>query len=285
MVFQRYALFPHMNVFDNVAFSQVLKGRPRPEIARKVGEMLALVALTGYEGRRVNQLSGGQAQRVALARALINEPRVLLLDEPLGALDLQIRKQMQLELKGIQARLGTNFIYVTHDQEEAMVMSDRIVLMNLGQIVQVGTPEELYNSPSTVFAARFIGETNVLAGEVREAGQAGVAVAVGGLLVHALPRPDLAAGRQVALSVRPERIGLAGENGAERKPNRATGTVTARIFLGSAVKYEVDLAGAGAKVVVIRPAAEGGEARRPGEQVELAWSREDAVIVAEGENP
>ncbi|MDA2927764.1 extracellular solute-binding protein [Acidobacteria bacterium AH-259-G07] len=153
MVFQRYALFPHINVFNNIAFSQLLRKKPQQEIEARVSEMLALVNLDGYENRRVSELSGGQSQRVALARSLINQPKVLLLDEPLGALDLLIRRQMQFELKRIQKRLETTFLYVTQDQEEAMVLSDRIVLMNNGRIVQVGKPEDLYKLPKAVFAA------------------------------------------------------------------------------------------------------------------------------------
>jgi spermidine/putrescine transport system ATP-binding protein len=157
MVFQRYALFPHMTIFENIAFSQFIKKRPREEIEGRVKEMLKLVQLEGYEDRKPSQLSGGQCQRVALVRALINQPRVLLLDEPLGALDLKIRRQMQIELKNIQEKLGITFIYVTHDQEEALVMSDRIVLMNHGKVIQDDEPARIYHHPKTRFAATFIG--------------------------------------------------------------------------------------------------------------------------------
>ena len=163
-VFQRYALFPHMNVYDNVAFGLKVKKLPLDEIKAKVHEMLALVNLKGYEKRSVAKLSGGQQQRVAIARALVNEPGVLLLDEPLGALDLKMRKDMQIELKRIQQRLGITFIYVTHDQEEALTMSDTIVVMNNGVIQQMGTPEDIYNEPENAFVADFIGESNILNG-------------------------------------------------------------------------------------------------------------------------
>ena len=165
-VFQNYALFPHLTVFENVAFGLRRKKVASDSIGTRVREMLDLVELPGYESRRPAQLSGGQQQRVALARALINHPRVLLLDEPLGALDLKLRKQMQLELKRIQTEVGITFIYVTHDQEEAMTMSDRIAVMRAGRIEQLGTPEELYERPTTAFVAGFLGVSNLLDGEV-----------------------------------------------------------------------------------------------------------------------
>lgn len=163
-VFQRYALFPHMNVFQNVAFGLEIKKIDKKVIEQKVKEMLSLVNLKGYEKRSVESLSGGQQQRVAIARALVNEPEVLLLDEPLGALDLKLRKDMQLELKSIQKRLGITFIYVTHDQEEALTMSDTIVVMNNGKIQQVGSPIDIYNEPKNAFVADFIGESNIVSG-------------------------------------------------------------------------------------------------------------------------
>ncbi|MDD3766262.1 MAG: ABC transporter ATP-binding protein [Eubacteriales bacterium] len=163
-VFQRYALFPNMNVYDNVAFGLKVKKIPSNIIKEKVEQMLALVNLKGFEKRNVSRLSGGQQQRVAIARALVNEPKVLLLDEPLGALDLKMRKDMQIELKRIQQRLGITFIYVTHDQEEALTMSDTIVVMNNGEIQQMGTPEDIYNEPENAFVADFIGESNILDG-------------------------------------------------------------------------------------------------------------------------
>ena len=167
-VFQKYALFPHMNVYENIAFGLRIKKLEKHEIDRKVGQMLELVALAGYERRAVNSLSGGQQQRVAIARALINEPDVLLLDEPLGALDLQLRKEMQLELKAMQKRLGITFVYITHDQEEALTMSDTIVVMNQGRIQQIGEPESIYNEPVNSFVAGFIGESNIVNGIMLE---------------------------------------------------------------------------------------------------------------------
>lgn len=163
-VFQKYALFPHMNVYDNIAFGLKIKKTPKEKIKEKVTEMLKLVALSGFEKRSIESLSGGQQQRVAIARALVNEPEVLLLDEPLGALDLKLRKEMQIELKKIQQRLGITFIFVTHDQEEALTMSDTIVVMNKGVIQQMGTPQDIYNEPANAFVADFIGESNIVDG-------------------------------------------------------------------------------------------------------------------------
>ncbi|MDR3552210.1 MAG: ABC transporter ATP-binding protein [Clostridia bacterium] len=163
-VFQRYALFPHLNVFENIAFGLRITKTPEKVVRQKVGEMLSLVNLSGFEKRQSGALSGGQQQRVAIARALINKPRVLLLDEPLGALDLKLRKEMQGELKNIQKRSGITFIYVTHDQEEALTMSDTVVVMNAGEILQVGTPEDIYNEPRNAFVADFIGESNIIPG-------------------------------------------------------------------------------------------------------------------------
>lgn len=167
-VFQKYALFPHMNIYENIAFGLKIKKLDKKEIDKKVKEMLKLVALEGFETRSVDSLSGGQQQRVAIARALVNEPKVLLLDEPLGALDLKLRKEMQIELKKIQQRLGITFIFVTHDQEEALTMSDTIVVMNKGKIQQMGSPEDIYNEPSNAFVADFIGESNILDGVMLE---------------------------------------------------------------------------------------------------------------------
>ena len=165
-VFQRYALFPHMNVFDNIAFGLKIKKMEAKVIAEKVARMLEMVGLSGYEKRHTDALSGGQQQRVAIARALVNEPEVLLLDEPLGALDLKMRKEMQVELKNMQQELGITFLYVTHDQEEALTMSDTVVVMNHGQIQQIGTPMDIYNEPKNAFVADFIGESNIIAGEM-----------------------------------------------------------------------------------------------------------------------
>ncbi|WP_238885178.1 spermidine/putrescine ABC transporter ATP-binding protein [Clostridium sp. YIM B02551] len=167
-VFQKYALFPHMNVYENIAFGLKIKKLPKDEIDSKVKEILKLVSLENFEERSIESLSGGQQQRIAIARALVNEPKVLLLDEPLGALDLKLRKEMQLELKKIQKKLGITFVFVTHDQEEALTMSDKIIVMNKGIIQQMGTPEDIYNEPANAFVARFIGESNIIDGVMLE---------------------------------------------------------------------------------------------------------------------
>lgn len=167
-VFQKYALFPHLDVFDNIAFGLKIKKMPKKEIDEKVKEMLRLVNLQGFERRSIDSLSGGQQQRIAIARALVNQPKVLLLDEPLGALDLKLRKEMQIELKNMQKRVGITFIYVTHDQEEALTMSDTIVVMDKGKIQQIGTPIDIYNEPKNAFVAKFIGESNIIDGVMRE---------------------------------------------------------------------------------------------------------------------
>ena len=202
-VFQSYGLFPHLSVFENVAFGLRRKGISGAEVTRRVGEALELVSLARYGKRRPAQLSGGQQQRVALARALVNHPQVLLLDEPLGALDLKLRKQMQLELKRIQDEVGITFIFVTHDQEEAMTISDRIAVMNKGRIEQLGRPEEVYERPATQFVAEFLGETNILGGTITEVSDQGAQVQTeAGPLVARSPLPHgAAAGNKVLVSI------------------------------------------------------------------------------------
>ncbi len=237
-VFQRYALFPHLNVFDNVAFALNLKKMDKKLVARKVKEMLKLVNLSGYENRNINQLSGGQQQRVAIARALVNEPKVLLLDEPLGALDLKLRKDMQTELMRIQKSLKITFIYVTHDQEEALTMSDRVVVMKDGQILQIGTPQDIYNEPINAFVADFIGESNIIDGvmyedyEVEFAGQAFRCVDKG-----------FAENERVDVVIRPEDI-IVGDY--ETSP--ISGVVESVVFKG--VHYEITVDAHGYKWLI-----------------------------------
>lgn len=206
-VFQNYALFPHMNVADNIGYGLKLKKVPKAEIKQKVEEMLKLVKLEGYEKRKPSQLSGGQRQRVAIARALVNNPKVLLLDEPLGALDLQLRRAMQIELKHLQKQLGITFIYITHDQEEAINMSDRIGVMNNGKFEQIGTPDEIYNHPKTSYVATFVGNANILHGTVERTvkGQALVHIGDGLVLADASGEEPLP-GEEVTLAVRSENI-------------------------------------------------------------------------------
>jgi spermidine/putrescine transport system ATP-binding protein len=207
-VFQSYALFPHMNVAENVAFGLEMKKVSKPEIERRVAEALELVQLRQMENRRPRQLSGGQQQRVALARALVNRPEVLLLDEPLGALDLKLRKAMQLELKQIQSEVGITFVYVTHDQEEALTMSDRIAVMDAGIVQQVGDPRDIYEHPNNRFVADFIGETNFVTGRVAELGEM-VTVDLGDLPVRgSADGRSLSLGQPITLAIRPEKINL-----------------------------------------------------------------------------
>ena len=207
MVFQRYALFPHLDVFDNIAFGLRVKKMPRDEIRTEVRKILDLVQMQDLADRWINQLSGGQSQRVALARALVNRPAVLLLDEPLAALDLKIRQHMLTELKRIHTETGTTFVYVTHDQDEAMMLSDRIVLMNKGKIEQIGSPEELYAAPASLFAAQFLGDTNFLDARVVSI-EGPVAKCDIGIAVIDTPAKGLSPGDQIKLSVRPETIAL-----------------------------------------------------------------------------
>ena len=208
MVFQNYALFPHLDVGDNIAFGLRRKGVDKPEIVRRVAEALELVHLDGYAGRKPNQLSGGQQQRVALARALVNRPNVLLLDEPLGALDLKLRKRLQIELKRIQIEVGITFVYVTHDQEEALTMSDRIAVMNHGKVEQLGTPEALYERPATRFVADFIGTTNLLRGEVISTDADCAVIRLESGETCPVGRAGRAVGDAVDISLRPEAISI-----------------------------------------------------------------------------
>jgi spermidine/putrescine transport system ATP-binding protein len=240
-VFQSYALFPHMTIGENVAFGLEMKGAPRSEIGPRVTQALEMVRLPGYEKRRPRQLSGGQQQRVALARALVNRPEVLLLDEPLGALDLKLRKEMQLELKKLQREVGITFIYVTHDQEEALTMSDRIAVMSGGVVLQVGQSGDIYERPNCKFVADFIGETNFLDGAVKE--QQGRLVEVeirGGLAVRAEAEDTFARGQKVSVAIRPEKMHLRREMGAA---NVLQGRVEEVVYIGTDTHYAVRLAG------------------------------------------
>lgn len=227
MVFQSLALFPHLTVFRNVAYGLEIRRKGRRHISRRVKEALNLVGLAGFGNRRINQLSGGQQQRVALARALVTEPSVLLLDEPLGALDLKLRLQMQLELKRIHRQLGTTFVFVTHDQGEAMAMSDRIAVMTAGRVEQEGSPEEIYYRPRTSFVADFIGETNLLEGSYRE----GVVTLPGDLRIPAGESHGLSDGSAVMVSVRPESVTL-GDSAAGSNVHWS-GSVEETIFRGT----------------------------------------------------
>jgi spermidine/putrescine transport system ATP-binding protein len=239
MVFQQYALFPHMDVFENVAFGLRRKKVDKAEITRRVAETLALVELEGREKRKPRQLSGGQQQRVALARALVNRPRALLLDEPLGALDLKLRQAMQLELKRIQREVGITFVYVTHDQEEALTMSDRLVVMNAGRIEQLGSPRELYEHPATRFVANFIGTSNVLTGRLERRGDAWALSGLGpDQRVLVADTGDTREGQDVEVAVRPEKIVLRTEQDPPPSDRSALRVkVDEIVYLGTSTQY------------------------------------------------
>ncbi|WP_255603235.1 ABC transporter ATP-binding protein [Oscillochloris sp. ZM17-4] len=242
-VFQSYALFPHMSVEQNVAFGLEMKGVAKADLGPRVQEALEMVRLTGYGARRPRQLSGGQQQRVALARALVNHPEVLLLDEPLGALDQKLRKEMQLELKGLQERVGITFIFVTHDQEEALTMSDRIAVMSHGKVLQVGTPTEIYERPSCRFVADFIGETNFVEGKVVESagGYATIETADGIRLRGCSARP-LSSGAAATLSIRPEKVRLLPQGEGSAGDENALPVRVERVnYIGSDTRITVRL--------------------------------------------
>ena len=236
-VFQNYALFPHLNVFDNIAFGLRRAKRPKKEIRERVGQALELVQLSGYERRKSSQLSGGQQQRVALARALVLNPAVLLLDEPLGALDAKLRKALQIELKALQQEIGITFLYVTHDQEEALTMSDRLAVMNGGHVEQVGAPQDVYEDPETLFVADFLGVSNLMDAHVVSSGPSACKVAVDGYELETRGT-DLGLRGAARIVIRPERVGLE-EHGAPSGPNRIPGMVERLLYVGSAVQVIV----------------------------------------------
>ena len=271
-VFQNYSLFPHMTVYDNVAYGLTIKKVPKDEIRRRVTEMLALVQLAGFEKRKPDALSGGQKQRVAIARALINNPKVLLLDEPLGALDLKLRKQMQIELKRLQKKLGITFVYVTHDQEEALTMSDRIAVMNGGVIEQMDVPREIYDHPRTRFVAGFIGESNIFDGTVK--------AVEGDLLRVETPSGLLTTrgrgfreGEEMHVSIRPEYLeyGRAPAEGFD-----LPAAVKDFTYMGTVVKTALDLRG-GLEVKFSR--FQQDPSLREGDQVFVRWDPERSVAI------
>jgi len=280
-VFQSYALFPHLDVFENVAFGLRRRKVDRAEVERRVREALELVDLVGFERRRPSQLSGGQQQRVALARALVNRPKVLLLDEPLGALDLKLRKQMQLELKRIQAEVGITFIYVTHDQEEAMTMSDRIAVMRHGRIEQVGPPEDVYEHPATEFVAGFLGASNLLDGEVKErrGGVATIRLATGGTVRVPEDRMPADLDSVVKVGVRPEKISILPEGEAPPPDrNRVPGLLRMATYIGVSHQYKVE-GPAGQELTVYVQNLGATPPPRPGDRVQLVWKPEHTFVV------
>ena len=281
MVFQQYALFPHMSIYDNVAFGLKVKGVPRKEHRGRILEILRVVELEGLENRRPRQLSGGQQQRVALARALVNQPAALLLDEPLGALDVKLRKQMQLELKKIQTELGTTFVYVTHDQDEALSMSDRIAVMNHGRVEQIAGPREIYEHPATAFVADFIGSLNALDFTVDEL--------VGGYAVMRVGEADRVVlpvggetntGDSFRVAVRPERvqIGRPGDSGADGG-TRLEGTVVQVVYLGMYTQFHIETAAG--RLVSHRLADELVDPPEPTTRVSVMWEPEHTAVLGE----
>ena len=279
MVFQHYALFPHMSVFDNVAFGLSVRSVARPEMAEQVRAMLALVQLEGFENRRPGQLSGGQQQRVALARALVTRPRVLLLDEPLGALDKRLRRQMQVELRQIQREVGITTVFVTHDQEEALTLSDRIALLDAGRLVQSGPPQAVYERPETVFAADFLGDANFFTGQALGGGR--VQASWGRELVTAHPPDDGQAPEgvrgEVILAVRPEKMSIARAGAPEPGvANVLSGTVTSVLYAGSTITYRV---ACGEVDVTVMEQNREARAIAQGEPVIVTWGSEHTVVV------
>jgi len=276
MVFQSYALFPHMNVFDNVAFGLRVRGTPAAVIAKKVAEVLALVQLQGFAQRPVRALSGGQQQRVAIARALAIDPLVLLMDEPLSNLDAQLRRQMRVELRRLQQQVGITTIFVTHDQEEALTLSDRLVVMNAGRIEQAGTPVELYRRPRTPFVAQFLGHPNFLFGEVVEHGADHVTVRLGADVVRARAEVALERGAPVAVVLRPSSARLS----RERPPdavNAVSGRIGYTVYLGTSAEYEVRL-GHAAALRAVEQISTGIPSFRDGEDVVVSWSADDTLV-------
>jgi spermidine/putrescine transport system ATP-binding protein len=279
-VFQHYALFPHMSILDNVAYGLKQRGVDKQERYQKAGEALELVRLTGRDKHRPTTLSGGQQQRVALARALVMNPRVLLLDEPLGALDFKLRKEMQIELKRIQHEVGITFVYVTHDQEEALSMSDRVAVMSDGKIEQLGEPREVYDRPLTPFVADFIGDMNFLDGEVTEASGGRFTISCDGIVIRGIG--EAPQGRGVRVGLRPERLLAVAGAQTDRPANTATAVVITKMYLGDQIVVVAELP-AGNQMVIReqRASADPGlDTLAPGDPVTISWD-EAAPLVLE----
>jgi len=277
MCFQNLALFPHMSVFENIAYSLKLRKINSKVIEEKVRRILFLLDLSGLENRGINEISGGQAQRVALARALISEPTVLLLDEPLGSLDRKLRVHMRVELRKIQRRLGITFLYVTHDQEEALVMSDKIVIVNEGKKIQEGSPIEVYNNPQTKFVADFIGGTNLIEGMVSDNEEV---ISSGNLRILAYFKQKIAKNRKVFISIRPEKIKIVKGSNKAVPENYFRGKVKEVIFLGSSIRYMV-VVGENLLLDVLENVADISKIYAQGDEINLWWKKEDSVIISE----
>jgi len=278
MVFQYYAIFPHMNVYDNIAFGLRMRGLDKEEIRKRVQRALKQVGLVGYESRYSRELSGGEEQRVALARAIVIQPTVLLLDEPLSALDKNLREEMQFWVKDLQKTIGVTTIYVTHDQIEAMTVSDRMAVMNKGKIEQVGSPREIYDMPQTKFIASFIGESNILEGAVAEMIDDGIQIMTGEATIIAPKVKNIVMGERLSIVVRPERIRIGRE--ATQMCNRFRGTVINRVHRGPSVRYGIDVGWETPIVVDFQRMAE-GDILSLGEVVDIGWNPADSSILAE----
>jgi spermidine/putrescine ABC transporter ATP-binding subunit len=285
MIFQHLALFPHMTVFDNIAFGLRMKKVDAATIRRRVDESLALVQLQGYETRLPEQLSGGQRQRIAMARALVNDPSVLLLDEPLGALDLQLRLQLQVELRQLHRSLGSTFIFVTHDQTEAMTMSDRIAVLDRGKIVQLGTPQEIYETPRTRFVAKFVGHANLFEGKTDAAardGHCSIAFGTGGVArISAGVDGPCIAGQDVTVVLRYEKVKLSPvEAGATVSDNAMIGTIKELTYMGGFLRFTVE-ADWGGLITADLPADEASRNLLQGSRVAASWQSADARALTE----
>ena len=286
-VFQDYALFPHMTVGENVAYGLRVKRVAKGDRSQRVADALAMVRLEGFEGRRPSQLSGGQRQRVALARALVNRPRVLLLDVPLGALDLKLRQQLQVELKRIQQEVGITFIYVTHDQDEALSMSDRIAVMDHAHVIQVGTPHEVYDEPESRFVAGFVGVSNVLELPVEsvEGDVARLRLGADDTVTARTAGESVSAGQKAIVTIRPERIALEASRPSGGDACHAAGTVRESLYAGPTSRFVVDLDGGGELMVVrqnVKTTYEDAEALR-GRPVVLVWERDYTRLIGTSE--
>jgi spermidine/putrescine transport system ATP-binding protein len=279
MVFQHYALFPHMTVEENIGYGLKLKNVPRGERRQRTRAILEVVRLQGFERRKPGQLSGGQQQRIALARALINEPAALLLDEPLGALDVKLRKQMQLELKLIQNEMGTTFLYVTHDQEEALLMSDRIAVMNQGLVEQIGSPREIYERPATPFVADFVGVLNELEIRVDEVRNGTATMRLGdGQRIEVPIALGASVGERLTAAVRPERVRLHAPDAVDEGGSRVEGEIALIVYLGTVTQLHVDTS-LGTRLIAHRLSDDSIADAREGQRVLLAWDTDDASIL------
>jgi putative spermidine/putrescine transport system ATP-binding protein len=278
MVFQNYALMPHMTVFENIAFPLRVRKVKEAEIRRRVGEVLEIVRLPEVARRKPGALSGGQQQRIAIARCIVYNPAIILMDEPLGALDKKLREEMQLELKQLHGQLGITALYVTHDQEEALTMSDRIVLLHQGRIEQIAPPSELYFHPDTLFAAEFLGDSNILDGEVVEAGDRVVVRLPDETVLYAGEARERTVGAPAKVMVRPENVTLLRDGEPSEHRNRMAGTLLDHIILGGVIKSYVRLA-SGSTLVVQELTRAHRPAVPPGSRVELAWSAEDTLVL------